>query len=717
MRIVGRGQDEDPPELARDAAALDAVLDALVSDRPPLHSGTAVMSIADAALALHSLDVRDETPDPTDGFVERLNANLFGAAGQPPVGRGQVRDLQTASPHLAHAHRAFDRRRGRPTIAWLSTAAMVGLTLGSVLAAFRWSDGRNSPDDRPEIAVGGAASATAAADVCDGAPSASAFELVLRVHATDDPGEADAIAAVQELLIRRTDLLGIGACPVVRDGPDIFVVRFAEADDPTFTAVKLALGTVGLLELVDVRDRDLSPGALVRTSLDGSSVQAGTSTTESIYETIVSSSDVSNAFLATSSDGQPAVGFQLTGEASERLCDFTGLNVGRSLAVVLDKRVLYTMAISGPVCGGQGLVEGRSVAQAHALVVQLQSGPLPAPVEVVYERTPATPAASPRVTMLTGPEIVDVSECSGRLRPPGTVEGLAGDEPTRASILPLRSDSSTPRAAPRHDVFVQPSDVDPLEGLPRADASIVEQVQATLRQLVACLLQSDLLFGPPLGEDDWTPYDDYNGPFFSNFSDDYFRRGLVGQVSNVDLPVLETSFLILGPRTPELTDLRVLPDGRVIALLPDTYFASITHQVVFVLEGDRWLIDETARVVAEDRDFQVEAAAAPQFLEVVLSDDAAEVWGPVDPDQKVVADEDLTVTIANLGTVPQRFEILGFGVSLEIPPGHSVAFVVNAPPGATMLVSYRLDPDGSEVRVLDRPLTFRPEGTFCRFCG
>ena len=56
-------------------------------------------------------------------------------------------------------------------------------------------------------------------------------------------------------------------------------------------------------------------------------------------------------------------------------------------------------------------------------------------------------------------------------------------------------------------------------------------------------------------------------------------------------------------------------------------------------------------------------------------------------------------------------------MTLEAPPSHSVAFVVNAPPGATTLVSYRLDPDGSETRVLAGPLTFRPEETFCRFCG
>jgi len=70
------------------------------------------------------------------------------------------------------------------------------------------------------------------------------------------------------------------------------------------------------------------------------------------------------------------------------LTRLTGENVGRKLAIVLDKTVYSDPVIRERIPGGHVQISGRfSMDQAHDLAIVLRSGALPAPVTIEEERT------------------------------------------------------------------------------------------------------------------------------------------------------------------------------------------------------------------------------------------------------------------------------------------------------------------------------------------
>ena len=66
----------------------------------------------------------------------------------------------------------------------------------------------------------------------------------------------------------------------------------------------------------------------------------------------------------------------------------TSANVGRHLAIVLDNTVYSAPVIKEPIPGGDVQISGNfTIEQAHQLAIVLRSGALPAPVEIIEERT------------------------------------------------------------------------------------------------------------------------------------------------------------------------------------------------------------------------------------------------------------------------------------------------------------------------------------------
>src|SRR5712692_6609570 len=66
----------------------------------------------------------------------------------------------------------------------------------------------------------------------------------------------------------------------------------------------------------------------------------------------------------------------------------TAENVGRRLAIILDNTVYSAPVIKEPIPGGDVQINGSfSFEDAHELAIVLRSGALPAPVEIIEERT------------------------------------------------------------------------------------------------------------------------------------------------------------------------------------------------------------------------------------------------------------------------------------------------------------------------------------------
>ncbi len=86
--------------------------------------------------------------------------------------------------------------------------------------------------------------------------------------------------------------------------------------------------------------------------------------------------------------GQAEVHFELNSEGAKIFRRVTGANVGRFLAIVLDGKIYSAPRIKERIPGGSGRIEGNFTREeARDLAVVLRAGALPAPVEVIEERT------------------------------------------------------------------------------------------------------------------------------------------------------------------------------------------------------------------------------------------------------------------------------------------------------------------------------------------
>ena len=83
-----------------------------------------------------------------------------------------------------------------------------------------------------------------------------------------------------------------------------------------------------------------------------------------------------------------AVSFRFDTEGAQKFGRITSDNTGRRLAVVLDGVVITAPRINSAITGGSGIITGNFDAQSAAdLAVLLRAGALPAPLEIVEERS------------------------------------------------------------------------------------------------------------------------------------------------------------------------------------------------------------------------------------------------------------------------------------------------------------------------------------------
>ncbi|MFH1863082.1 MAG: protein translocase subunit SecD [bacterium] len=87
-------------------------------------------------------------------------------------------------------------------------------------------------------------------------------------------------------------------------------------------------------------------------------------------------------------EGQAIVSLALNREGARIFARVTGANVGRKLAIVLDKHVYMAPVIKVKIPDGRAIIEGSdSMEEARDLAIVLRAGALPAPVDPIEERT------------------------------------------------------------------------------------------------------------------------------------------------------------------------------------------------------------------------------------------------------------------------------------------------------------------------------------------
>jgi preprotein translocase subunit SecD len=94
--------------------------------------------------------------------------------------------------------------------------------------------------------------------------------------------------------------------------------------------------------------------------------------------------DASAAFY----QGIPQVNFKFDNQAARDFGVLTSNNVGKLFAIILDDQVISAPVIREPILGGQGVISGDfTLESANDLALLLRAGALPAPIEIIEERT------------------------------------------------------------------------------------------------------------------------------------------------------------------------------------------------------------------------------------------------------------------------------------------------------------------------------------------
>lgn len=215
--------------------------------------------------------------------------------------------------------------------------------------------------------------------------------------------EAQTLRQAVETVRNRVDALGVAEPAIQPQGTDRIVIQLPGVDDPA--RVKDIIGTTGLLELklVDLKGGPYSSpeaaaaayGGTVPANLEvveGISEDQTERTRTTVYYVLeraaaVTGRDLKNARVGQDRFNQPAVEFFLNAQGAEKFGRVTGANVGRQLAIVLDKRVQSAPNIKSQI-NDNGIIEGNFTPdRADALALVLRSGALPAQLVILEERT------------------------------------------------------------------------------------------------------------------------------------------------------------------------------------------------------------------------------------------------------------------------------------------------------------------------------------------
>jgi preprotein translocase subunit SecD len=234
----------------------------------------------------------------------------------------------------------------------------------------------------------------------DKAPGSTPEELRLTLQARE-------VARIEELAVRqsletirnRVDQFGVTEPHIVPEGDRRIVVQLPGIRDP-----QRAIGIIGKTALLELKavDTTLNPvdveqgrvplppdlQLLYQREVDEEKRQVvGKRPIIVQRRPIVTGASLTDARVQPDDQGGWAVGFSLDREGARAFGEFTGANIGRLLAIVLDD-VVYSAPVIRSRIDDRGQIEGGFTADsARDLAIVLRAGALPAPVRIIANLT------------------------------------------------------------------------------------------------------------------------------------------------------------------------------------------------------------------------------------------------------------------------------------------------------------------------------------------
>lgn len=177
------------------------------------------------------------------------------------------------------------------------------------------------------------------------------------VDTPEAPVNEDAVQRVVKIIEKRVNELGLTEPIIQRQGDRRIIVELPGIKDPD-KAIEV-LGKTAMLEFQDE---------------SGATVMTGT--------------DLKDAHAQIDQSNQNLVALEFSDEGGKKFADLTSKNVGKRIAILLDKKVLTNPHVNEPITGGKAVITGsRTLEEAQNLAILLRSGSLPVKVDIIETRT------------------------------------------------------------------------------------------------------------------------------------------------------------------------------------------------------------------------------------------------------------------------------------------------------------------------------------------
>ncbi len=184
-----------------------------------------------------------------------------------------------------------------------------------------------------------------------------------------------------EIVRRRIDEVGTKDPTIIKRGNDRILIELPGLDDPN--RIKNLLGKTANLTFRFITEVDDSFGSEFLFFEDGKNKLSVNK------RVIISGENLVNARPTfDNSNNETIVSFTLDRVGSKRFAKATTNNVGKRLAIILDNKIISAPQVREPILSGSGQISGNFTFQsATDLALLLRSGALPAPLNIVEERT------------------------------------------------------------------------------------------------------------------------------------------------------------------------------------------------------------------------------------------------------------------------------------------------------------------------------------------
>jgi preprotein translocase subunit SecD len=201
-----------------------------------------------------------------------------------------------------------------------------------------------------------------------------------------------------ETIRNRVDQFGIAEPEIIPEGDNRILIQLPGIKDPE--RAKNLIGKTALLEFKIVDDEHSLEDALRGNIPEGDIIAYGLRADRSTGEKGSAPYLLKNKALLTGSSletakvqisnrfGEPTVSLKFNSQGSTDFDRITGENVRKRLAIVLDGVVHSAPVIQERISGGQAQITGTfTMDEARDLAIVLRAGALPAPVNILEERT------------------------------------------------------------------------------------------------------------------------------------------------------------------------------------------------------------------------------------------------------------------------------------------------------------------------------------------